>query len=105
MVPSVHVQFEHGNFVMHKSARVFSTTALDQAHEQMNEHIKGDGAVLGITDNLAAMTRWTRSAGPETAQIIDEFKISFGKTRDNSTQHHDQGPWTQNKFAKHVKVM
>ena len=104
VVPSVHVQFDHGNFVVQKSARVFSTTALDQAYEQMNEHMKGDGGVLGITDNLTAMTMWT-TAGAETTQIINEFKISFGKTHKNSTQHHDQGPWTQSKFAKHVKVM
>ena len=88
VLPSVHEQFEHGNFVVQKSACIFSTMALDQAHEQMNEHIKGDGAVLGITDNLATMTRWT-TAGPETAEIINEFKNSFGKTHNNSTQHHD----------------
>jgi len=40
VVPSVHEQFEHGNFVVHKSAHIFSTMALAQAHEQMNEHVK-----------------------------------------------------------------
>ena len=76
--------------------------ALDQAHEQMNEHIKGDGGVIGITDNPPAMIRWI-TGGPEIARIIDEFENSFGTTCKNSTQHHDQGPSTQSEFAKHVR--
>ncbi|KAL5009701.1 hypothetical protein ScPMuIL_012006 [Solemya velum] len=46
--------------------------SLDQAHKQMNDHIKGDGGIIGIKDNLSALIRWI-TAGPEVARIIEEF--------------------------------
>lgn len=49
---------------------------MDQAHKQMNETIKGDGGVIGITDNPQALLRWIK-AGPEVARIIDEFEYSI----------------------------
>ena len=52
-VPSVYEEYNKGNFVVQKSTHVFSTMAMDQAHEQMNDLIKGDGGVIGITDNVS----------------------------------------------------
>ena len=50
-VPSVYEEFNKGNFDVQKSADVFSTMAMDQAHEQMNGLLKGDDGVIGFTDN------------------------------------------------------
>lgn len=76
-VPSVYEEFRNGNFLVQKSAYVFSTIAVDQAHEQTDGHIKGDSGVIGIADNSSALKRWI-TAGPEIARIIDEFENSFG---------------------------
>ena len=45
-VPLFYEEFNKGNFVVQKS-----TMAMCQAHEQMNDLLKGDGGVIGITDN------------------------------------------------------
>ena len=70
----------------------------------MNETIKGDGCLIGITDNPLALHRWI-TAGPEVASIIDKFEHSFGLIHNQSTVHHDQSPSVENQFAKHVKAM
>ena len=41
--PDVAREFHKGNFVIHKSRREYSALAIDQAHEQNNAVIKGDG--------------------------------------------------------------
>lgn len=42
---------------MQKSKNVFSAIHINQAHEQNNACIKGDGGAAGLTDNLNAMFR------------------------------------------------
>ena len=42
---------------MSRKQHVFSGIAIDQAHEQNNASVKGDGAV-GLTENTAALRRW-----------------------------------------------
>ena len=51
---------------------MFSAIPIDQAHEQNNGYIKGDGGAVGLTDNPNALQRWM-IAGPEVARIIEEF--------------------------------
>jgi len=53
--PQLAQEFESGKFVVHKSSRQFSGTAIDQAHEQANAVIKGDGAAVGVTEDPAAL--------------------------------------------------
>ncbi|XP_042206651.1 general transcription factor II-I repeat domain-containing protein 2-like, partial [Homarus americanus] len=53
--PEVAREFYKGNFVVHKSGREFSAIAIDQAHEQNNAVIKGDGAAIGLTEDPAAL--------------------------------------------------
>ena len=43
---------------------MFSTMAIDQAHEQNNAVIKGDGGAIGLTEDQTALRRWA-VAGPE----------------------------------------
>jgi len=66
MHPSVHDEFQNGNFVVPRSTH---RMALDQSHEQSNKCIKGDGGVVGYTEDPAALRRWML-AGSEIAQVV-----------------------------------
>ncbi|MEW8543564.1 MAG: hypothetical protein AB2693_08500, partial [Candidatus Thiodiazotropha sp.] len=99
--PPVYEEFNKGNFAVQKSTHVFSAMAMDQAHEQMNELIKGEGGVIGITDNPSALIKWI-TAGPEIARIVDEFE---NPPQTKRLLHHDQEPAIQAQFASHVKAV
>ena len=96
--PEVAKQFNDGNFTVRKTNRVFSTIAIDQAHEQNNACIKGDGGAVGITDNPSALRCWM-VAGPEVARVIEEF---HDENHCKVTTHHDQTPSVKAAFAKDV---
>ena len=70
--PEIARKFREDSFTVHKTKKVFSSIQIDQAHEQNNACIKGDGGAVGLTDNPAAFRRWM-IAGPETARVIEEF--------------------------------
>ena len=55
--PDVFAQFEAGNFTMKKTSRPFSAMAIDQAHEQNNASVKGDGGAVRLTENPIALKR------------------------------------------------
>ncbi|KAJ8392755.1 hypothetical protein AAFF_G00072390 [Aldrovandia affinis] len=71
--PDVARKFREGHFTVQKTQRVFSSIPIDQAHEQNNACIKGDGGAVGLTDNPSALRRWM-VAGPEVARVIEEFQ-------------------------------
>ncbi|XP_046379912.2 uncharacterized protein LOC124151470 [Haliotis rufescens] len=56
-----------------KTTHRFSMMALDHVHKQLNAVLKGDGGIIGITENEAALRRWM-IAGPEMARIIHEVE-------------------------------
>ena len=85
--PKVFEQFNAGAFVVHKTRHTFSAIALDQAHEQENASIKGDGGAIGLTENPAALRRWM-VAGPAIARIIAEFENESFSNK--SEVHHEQ---------------
>ena len=103
MHPSVHDEFQKGNFVVQRSTHAFSCMALDQSHEQSKKCIKGDGGVVGLTEDPAALRRWML-AGPEIARVVSEFEESMddGKV---VTRHHEQTPHHQAAFAKDVNSL
>ena len=53
--PLIYSEFLNGNFVVLKSSHIFSATPIDQAHEQINEKIKGAGGITGVTENQEAL--------------------------------------------------
>ncbi len=53
--PSAYAEFMAGHFVTQKSSHKFSSLAHDQIHEQLNAMVKGDGGVIGITENDQAL--------------------------------------------------
>ena len=56
--PGVFLQLEKGLITVHKSPGRFSAIAIDQAHEQNNGMVKGDGGAVGLTKNPSALRRW-----------------------------------------------
>jgi len=92
-------EFHDGNFVVRKTGRVFSIIAIDQAHEQNNALIKGDGGAIGLTNNLSALQCWM-IVGPEVS-IVEEFHKELDHSA-GKIDHHDQSPTVQKKFSKDV---
>ena len=68
--------------------------AMDQAHEQMTDLIKGYGDVNWIT-------KWI-TAGPEISRIVVKFE---NPPLAKSMHHHDQQLSIKAQFASHVKAM
>ena len=66
--PEIAAEFNKGNFVVCKSKRPFSAMALDQAHEQNNASVKGDGGAIGLTENPDGLRRWMVSR-PEMVRM------------------------------------
>ena len=100
--PDIAEVFMAGKFTVQKTKHVFSSMAIDQAHEQMNACIKGDGGAVGLTDNPSALLRWM-VAGPEVARSIQEFEVSSKKS--DNTHHHDQTTSVQVSFIKDVRSL
>jgi hypothetical protein len=88
-----------GAFVVHKTTRVFSSIALDHAHEQVNAVVKGEGGAVGLTEHQAALRRWT-VAGMEMSRMIQEFE--GGTSSAEQRGHHEQKPGVQSAFPRDV---
>jgi hypothetical protein len=103
--PQVAAEFDKGNFVVHKTSREFSALAIDQAHEQNNAIIKGDGGAIGLTEDPVALRRWM-VAGPEVSRLVAEYETASGK-KDlaNNSKHHEQTPSVQRSFYEKVKSL
>ena len=71
--PEVYKEFMKGEFTVQRSKRIFSKMSIDQAHEQLNAVAKGDGGVIGLTENEDFSRRWTVSF-PEVCRILSEFE-------------------------------
>ena len=91
---------------MQQTANAFSSISLDQAHEQNNELIKGEGGVIGITENPNALLRWM-VAGPELARMVAEFERVEEGHIPNQTRnpHHEQSRASQVRFTSHVQSL
>ena len=103
--PDIAREFQAGNFTIQKTCRKFSAIPIDQAHEQNNAAIKGDGGAVGLTDNPSALRRWML-AGPEVARLIEEFQDEhFSWDKPPDVRNHDQSASVQRAFVKDVKSM
>ena len=105
--PKVFVEFSAGRFTVNKTNRPFSAIAVDHAHEQMNAAVKGDGGVIGLTENEAALRRWL-IAGPEIARILQQWETGnceLGTAVDTVDMpvHHEMKASVQSSFLKEVK--
>ena len=75
-------------FLLKQTAKVTTAIAIDQAHEQANAVIKGDGEAVGITEDPSALRRWM-VAGPAVSQLVAQYEEA-SELRDVSkqTKHH-----------------
>src|SRR6218665_3406673 len=48
--------FNLGKFTVKRTSSKFSSMSIDQAHEQLNAVVKGDGGVIGLTENDSSCT-------------------------------------------------
>ena len=101
--PDVYEQFVKGNFTVVKSNHKFSRIAVDQAHEQLNASLKGDGGAVGLTENDAALCRWTVT-GPEIVRLLEQFESVYLEDV-HDTNHHEQTHSFQCKFKQDVSRM
>ena len=102
--PAIYEEFLSGKFVVHKTSHAFSMIALDHNHEQENAKIKGEGEVVGLTEDQAALRCWL-IAGPEIARVVNEFETTFLSHKADDVHHHKQVPSIQTAFAKDVRNM
>ena len=103
--PDVFAEFMAGNFTVKKTTHAFAALAIDQAHEQNNASVKGDGGAVGLTDNPAALRRWMVS-GPAMSRVIAEFQATADtRTQKTDFRHHEQTKHTQLAFARDVKSL
>ena len=103
--PEVAKEFYKGNFVVHKSRREFSALAIDQAHEQNNAVIKGDGGAVGLTEDPGALRRWM-VAGPELSSLIVRYENMSGvKDPTLSSKLYEQTLSAQRVFLEKVEAL
>lgn len=95
--PSVHEYFCKGQFVIHKTRNPFSALGVDQAHEQNNALIKGNGGAVGLLQDPGMLRRWMLS-GPQLVSILDEFESTSKSNSADRPVHHDQNAAHQSKF-------
>lgn len=91
-LPETYAHLLNGGFTVQKTCKVFSTISINQAHEQNNAMVKGDGGAVGLTENPAALRHWMIS-DPEVARLIAEFEASSGtdeEMKPGSTKHHKE---------------
>jgi hypothetical protein len=103
--PEVAESFKQGSFTVTKTTRIFSAIAIDQAHEQNNAMVKGDGGAVGLTENAKALRRWMIS-GPEMARLVNEFEASIApEAGSESRYHHEAQKNYQVAFHQDVKSL
>ena len=102
--PDVAREFHKGNFVIHKSRREYSALAIDQAHEQNNAVIKGDGGAIRLTEDPSALHRWM-VAGPEVIRLVAGYEAMSGMKAAYSSRQHEQTLSAQKSFFENVKSL
>ena len=100
--------FQDGDFVVQPSNNPLSAISMDQAHEMNNKVIKGDGGIIGLTENKSALERWLVCA-PEINLHLLQFEKCYGyssiENKDSSQFHHEQTTAFQKKFIKDVYAL
>ena len=52
--PEIYAEFDKGNYTVRKTDSKFSNFTIDQAHEQNNAIVKGDGGAICLAEDPAA---------------------------------------------------
>ena len=103
--PNIAAEFRKGKFVVNKTSHAFSSIAIDQAHEQHNAIVKGEGGAIGLTQNMSQLTGWM-VGGPEEARVINEFEeATIHVEQSDNFRHHEQVRSIQATFVKEVNSL
>ena len=84
--------------------------ALDQAHEQNNKMVKGNGGAIGLMQNPQALCRWMVGE-PQLARLVTEFEECREESMHsefnagNKKLHHEQSKAFQLRFKNHVEAL
>jgi hypothetical protein len=94
------------NFTVCQTSWKFSSIALDQAHEQNNASVKGDGGAAGLFHSSESLLKWMVS-GLEMARIISEFESAVAQSGKSPqiNLHHEQTKGTQERFLKNMNSL
>ena len=57
-VPEIAQVFALGKFTAQMTNTIFSSIALDQANDQMNKTVNGEGRMVVLTENAAVFEKW-----------------------------------------------
>ena len=103
---SIFKEFCNGKLTIQKTRRMFSSMAIDQAHEQTNAAVNGYCRAVGLTQNPDFRRCWT-VAGPELARIISEFEEAKESSHkaDLNTHHYEQTKGFQSNCSQQVKSL
>ena len=76
---------------------------LDLRHGHLNKDIKGDGGMVGLTDDDEKFRHW-EICSPEIVRVIAEFEegTMLQQKQHGSFHHHEDSNSFQIRFAKHV---
>ena len=90
-----------GRFTGQKTSRYFSRISDDQAHEQNNKIVKGNGGAIGIFDSPISLAKWMIS-GPDIAHMISIFEEDAIHSKPESPEykHHENTESFENRFRK-----
>ena len=89
---------------MQKTCRPFSAIANDQAHEQRNTMVKGNGGAIGLASNPGVLRRWV-TAGPQIARLLKSFENSMISKCADCMNHHEQSPAPQKAFKINFQAL
>lgn len=106
MLPHVASDFKKGLFIVNKTLKRFSSIAIDQAHEQNNAIVKGEGGAVGLTENPNALRRWMLS-GTEMAGLVNTFEAAMAPdpAAKETSKHREEHRSFQVSFFKNVKSL
>ena len=106
LIETIHfimaLEFKKGQFAVHKTERMFSAIAIDQAREQNNKVIKGDDGTVGLTEDESALQKWMVS-GPEISRLIEQFEYDNRVKAD--FRHHKETEANQTSIMANVKQL
>ena len=91
-------------FIVSRTRNSLSSMGLDQRHE--HKDVKGDGGILGLTENEEKMRRWMVS-GPEATQTNSEFEAAYVLKKEGKKEfcHHEETPSFQKRFVRSVSSL
>ena len=96
--------FKNGQFAVHKTERMCSAIAIDQAHEQNNKVIKGDGRAVCLTEDPTALRRWMVK-GQAISRLIEQFEYDDPVSVRTDFRHHEETEANQDSSLANMKQM